>query len=221
MKRSLAYFYCSITSRDRITPESVLRAITKQLCHAYSGEKLPKKLVEIKDKRVRESAGLLSLEESTNLIIELSNYLSSGVWIVIDALDECDGSTRKNLFTSLDKIVTGGKDIRIFLTGRDEADIRGYMMQRHQNYLIDPRDNASDIELYIKSELRKLYEDLAFREVEPELVTQMKGLEKENIESLKGNANGMYVWRLLPLGIRRLYSMQVSLGPSSNESPAH
>lgn len=134
------------------------------------------------------------MEESTDLIIELSNYLSSGVWIVIDALDECaDGRTRKTLFTSLDKIVTGGKDIRIFLTGRDEADIRGYMMQKHENYLIDPTDNASDIELYIKSELRKLYEDLECREVEAELVTQIKNLEGENIESLKGNANGMYV----------------------------
>ncbi|RPB07007.1 ankyrin [Morchella conica CCBAS932] len=193
--RSLAYFYCSITSPDRILPESVLRAITKQLCHEYSGGKLklPKKLVEIKDKRVRESAGLPSLEECADLIIELSNYLSSGVWIVIDALDECDGNTRKNLFCSLDKIVTGGKDIRVFLTGRDEADIRGYMMQRHENYLIDPSDNASDIELYIKSELKGLYDDLISHEVGPELITQFKKLEEENIRSLKENANGMFL----------------------------
>jgi hypothetical protein len=143
--------------------------------------------MDIKERRLGESAGLLSVEESRDLIITLS-YDLQGLWIVIDALDECDQSTRKLLFKALEHIQKYGRAVRIFVTGRNEGDVEAYM-RNYDNFIIEPQDNASDIQLYIREELDKLYEDPS----KEGLVEQMKVRENDIIEALNKGAKGMYV----------------------------
>jgi ABC-type uncharacterized transport system ATPase subunit len=62
-------------------------------------------------------------------------------------------------------------------------------MRNYDNFIIEPQDNASDIQLYIREELDKLYEDPS----KEGLVEQMKVRENDIIEALNKGAKGMYV----------------------------
>lgn len=136
-----------------------------------------------------ESAGLLSIEESGDLIITLSHArVVQGLWIVIDGLDECDQDTRKDLFQALERIQKYGRVVRIFVTGRNEGDVEAYM-RKYDNFIIEPQDSASDIQRYIREELGKLYRDPS----KERLVEQMKIRENNIIEALMNGAKGMYV----------------------------
>jgi hypothetical protein len=203
----VAYFYCSIHDEERSSPSSILRALLRQVCLAYSLDGLPRALVELKEQKVRESTDILTVKESTDLIIELSRQLS-GVWMVIDALDECHQSTRKDLFYALEAIEKGGRGIRIFVTGRNEGDIIAYMND-YEDYLIEPQDNLKDIQRYIKSELDALYKDPAKKS----MVDEMKSREGEILKALQENVDGMYVCPNYSYSLRAAYNRIINQSP--------
>ncbi|KAI5836962.1 hypothetical protein DFP73DRAFT_601527 [Morchella snyderi] len=183
----VAYFYCSINHVDRSSPSSILRALLRQICIAYSHDRLPSVLEELKEKKERGSDDVLTVKESSDLIIELSRQLPS-LWIVIDALDECDKDSREDLFDALKAIEHEGEGVRIFVTGRNQGDIIAYMKD-YENYLIDPQDSLVDIELYVKSELDKLYKN----PTKKGMVDDMKKQEDQILTALLKDIDGMYV----------------------------
>lgn len=96
----------------------------------------------------------LSIEESKDLLVQLSTGFLCTT-IVIDALDECDADSRGSLFDVLDDVVSsssGGNPIKVFVTSRDDGDLRRQFENR-PNVYIQERDNSGDINHYIKTEI--------------------------------------------------------------------
>lgn len=183
----LAYFYCNTATKDRSEPASILRAILRQVCIAYSPSGLPHALVRVKKQKELDSSGPLTVYEAQSLITELSRHLS-GLWIVIDALDECNKTSRSQLFDALKTIEKEGLDVRIFVTARSEGDIiRSMDVPGHDNYWIEASDNTTDIEQYIRAEIRKLYDNTTSGEA----TEQLSGREERLVTALKKEAKGM------------------------------
>lgn len=186
---ALAYFYCYFQELARSDPKLVLRAIVKQLCVAYSEEGLPEPVMSIYKARERwgHSTGPLDLIESRNLIIELSGKFSHTT-IVIDALDECNQTTRGEMFRILKEIVESGNGLQIFVTSRNEGDIREMLLSMPNHY-IDASDNSEDIKKYIRTEVTRLCDERPLLGVD-------QVLKSEIILALENGAKGMFVYTI-------------------------
>lgn len=110
--------------------------------------------------------------------------------IVLDALDECEPSTREQLFDVLDCIIAEATatPVKVFVTSRDDADLRRRFAVRPEVYIQD-RDNSDDIACYVRAEIAECIRrgKLLDGDVSPELRDRV-------VRALEAGANGMYVF---------------------------
>ncbi len=101
------------------------------------------------------AAGPLTLDESTALIIELSQDRPLTT-IIVDALDECDLSSRGDLLDALSGILQDSCGlVKILVSGRADADIVCHFSDC-LNLQIEASQNQEDIENYVNSEVEYL-----------------------------------------------------------------
>jgi hypothetical protein len=94
----------------------------------------------------------LSLDESLELIIELTTYYPL-TYIVIDALDECDKAKRFKLVEGLSRIIKESYNpVKVFVSSRDDKDIV-LRLKDLPNFYIKASDNSGDIYRYILTEV--------------------------------------------------------------------
>ena len=118
----------------------------------------------------------------------LSNLLEhyKHVVIVLDALDECSKESRGLILSDLLSILKKSKHpVKAFISSRYSLDIE-VRLRNFPNICIEARDNAGDIENYVKSELTRRIENT-------ELLQGHVSMElREHIEKvLQRDANGM------------------------------
>lgn len=157
---SLAYFYCNYQEVERTDPAAILRSLVKQLC-LMSRTGFPVPVLSIYNNRKHDAdlTNLLSVEECEQLLMNLSTGFLRTT-IVIDALDECDPSTRGHLCDVLQHIVSSSATspksnytpVKIFITSRNEGDL-SRRFEGSPNVYIQERDNSADINLYIETEV--------------------------------------------------------------------
>lgn len=185
----LAYFYCNYKEDERQNPESILRAIVKQLSTIQPGSSLPESLIRTYQARKEGGfkSGDLRLDESQNLILELTKSCRR-MFIVIDALDECEKSTRHLLLQVLQYILNNSVgQVKVFVTSRDDDDIVLHL-DGSPNVYIRPNDNSNDINNFIETEIERCISEkkLLRGSVTPELKELI-------ISTLIDGAHGMYV----------------------------
>jgi Cdc6-like AAA superfamily ATPase len=168
----LAYFYCNY--RERLTIEEILANILKQL---IQGQMVPHRLKSLYDSH-RKYESHLTLEEILELL-ELAISGFSKVFIIIDALDECQlpNSHQRVLLTQisgLQSIHTLG----LLITSRDNPDISD-MFHNFPHLRIAAKD--MDIRELLKNSLRRL----------PRCVQQSPDLQEEIFAAVMNAADGM------------------------------
>ena len=101
------------------------------------------------------AAGPLTLDESTALIIELSQERPLTT-IIIDALDECDISSRGDLLDALSRILQDSCSlVKILVSSRPDADIVCHFSDC-LNIQVEASQNQADVEYYVISEVEYL-----------------------------------------------------------------
>ena len=101
------------------------------------------------------AAGPLTLDESTALTIELSQDRPLTT-IIIDALDECDISSRGDLLDALSRILYDSCSlVKILVSSRADADIKCHFSDC-LNLRVEASQNQADIENYVNSEVEYL-----------------------------------------------------------------
>jgi len=156
----LAYFYCNRAEGSRRDPETILSALIHQLVRTESDQMtLLKPIVDAYD--LRETLGQssrLSLLESRDLLVQITDVYEQTT-LCIDALDEVEPSTRKDLLQALKVVMEKSKNlVKIFATTRMDVDIvRQFEM--FPRIELQPDDNASDIEHFIKERIWACIDD--------------------------------------------------------------
>lgn len=148
-----AYFYCNRNETERQDPDTIFRAILKQLSYLKTGV-LHAAVVEHYNTAKLEgfSSGDLGIHESADLILQLLNIYPKTT-IIIDALDECDPKLREDLFEALERILTLAPNlVKIFVSSRDDADIT-HRYAELPNLYIEANDNADDINRFVQSQI--------------------------------------------------------------------
>ena len=150
-RQGLAFFYCNRNDaeRERANPEGILRSIVRQLSmsgsHAQPSRFVAAKYTERQCKHFVD--GPLRLDECVDLIIKLTGQYTSTT-IIIDALDECDVTTRHSLLAALSSIMQHGSSTKMFVSSRDDKDIT-LQLQERPNLYIKASNNARDINRYV------------------------------------------------------------------------
>ena len=160
-RQGLAFFYCNRNDveRERAKPEGILRSIVRQLSlsgpHARFSKVVAAKYTERERKHFAD--GPLRLDECVDLIIKLTGQYTSTT-IIIDALDECDVSTRHSLLAALSSIMQHGSSTKIFVSSRDDKDIT-LQLTDLPNLYIKASNNAKDIHRYVHSKVEQAVAD--------------------------------------------------------------
>ncbi|KAI1323192.1 nucleoside phosphorylase domain-containing protein [Xylariaceae sp. FL0255] len=139
---SIVYVYCNYKRQNEQTVENLLSSLLKQLASYLPS--LPRCITELHERH--------SLKRTRPFVDEVLQALesviaqSSRVIIVIDALDECQASTRKKL---LSRIFELQGNVNLFATSRDLPDITQHFKE---SFTIEIRATEGDIRKYLSEQ---------------------------------------------------------------------
>lgn len=153
---ALAYFYCSRNEAGRQNPTIVLSSFVRQLSVPHQKDSMQRPIVELyEEKKIKGFAsGNLTHEESEGALLQLSeNYPQ--ITLVLDALDECDKSTRDQLMDTLETLISQSPNlVKIFIASRPDLDIKE-RFEGGPNLVIQAGDNRDDISKFVKDAISK------------------------------------------------------------------
>jgi hypothetical protein len=151
---ALAYFYCDRNQTDRQDPTSILRSFVRQLSVCQRQNALQTLMVAEYEQRRQKGfpSGQLTFQECAKFVLDYVNIYPQTT-LVLDAFDECDPRTRRQLIEVFDSLVTKSlKPIKIFISSRPDRDIKS-RFQCGPNVGIQATDNYHDIAKFVKSRI--------------------------------------------------------------------
>ena len=182
----VVFFYCSYKEQERRTAHSISRTLLKQ---SLSLEKsLEPSLVSAF--RKEEESG----HPGTSLnFLHAKQYFKAAMsrlgdlFIVIDALDECETTEREEVTTFLRSLLEGEEAyrVKVLITSRPEDDLC-LAFDDQSSYRINVGDTTEDIKPFVVNRVGELVRSkkLLRGKVLPDL-------QKEIIDTLNRNADGM------------------------------
>jgi hypothetical protein len=181
------YFYCArdAAEKKRADPEEIVRSVARQLCKSLEGTTF-EKAKEAYQMATLEGpeAQKLDMQRCTNLISQL--VLHKAVFMIVDALDECNPSRRHELMKFFDNmLVISDSKIKVLVSSRDDNDIVK-RLRAVPNIPIRKDDNTEDIQRFIQEKVNEYIED--GRLLEGNISGDLK---KEVISDLEAGAQGM------------------------------
>lgn len=186
-----AYFYCSRNPGElgRSNPDKVLASIARQLSSTRHSRTLLHPTIALYEcyEEGSFSQESLGLDESCDLILQLA-ALYPMVTIIIDALDECNPETRKDLVQALQDIILKSPTlVKILVSSRDDQDIV-YRLTKYPNLEISSARNGNDIVRYVESQTASLVKagDLL------RYSTRKDEIRSKIVCELSNKADGMY-----------------------------
>lgn len=146
----IAYLYCNFNRQAEQSLGRILATLTRQLFQERA--QLPDTVKELY-KTHRERATRPSVDELRHVLQSLLG-LYSQVFVVIDALDECESGVRSDLLDDLAAIQDSrGRTINVLVTTRFIPDT---LQRFSQQPRIEIRASQSDVEMYLSSQMPKL-----------------------------------------------------------------
>jgi len=184
---TFAYYFCDNKNEKRNTATAIIRGLLLQLLrqhHVFFRYIQP-------EFNLRKDALFDNFDALWQILCKILGDFNEGqIYILIDALDECEESTRRALLFELGKLFTptgtaGTANIKFVITSRPEID-----------------DELPDIGKYIRVDSAKVNADLSdFINVKvDELPSRFPGALKKDIkEVLTKQAGGTFLWASLVL----------------------
>ena len=186
-EEAMAYFYSDRPQGDHRNNGDIIRSLVRQLSIPRDGDSIPSCIDDcfVEKEKLGFSSSSLTFQESTGLIRKLLKGYTK-VTIILDALDECEESTRHLLINELDKLVSEPSSciLKVLISSRPDKDIK-YRFERGPNVSIGATDNQ-DIKTFLIDTIRTSPGDWK------ETVTSCPGLEDEIVNTLHNKADGMY-----------------------------
>lgn len=180
-KIGIAYIYCNFQRHNEQNIDNLLASMLKQLAERQPS--LPKSVQDLYDQHM-ERHTRPSLDDILNALQSVA-VIYSKIFIIIDALDECQVShgTRKKLLSELFNL-QAKHPANIFITSRFIPEIIDHFSS---STLIEIRARASDVIRYLEGNISEL----------PSIARKNKQLQEEIKTYISEAVDGMYVSQLL------------------------
>ena len=184
---ALAYFYCDRNQADRQSPEQVMRSFVRQLSTPRDSDMIPTCIDKCYSGKERPgfASSSLTFQECSALVRELVAMYTK-VTLILDALDECDRSTRHDLVNEIDDLVSRSAScvVKVFISSRPDRDIQ-HRFRVGPNVCIRATDNGEDIRKFIVHTIDNSPQYWLA------MVTSTTGLREEIVNTLHKKADGM------------------------------
>lgn len=178
----IAYIYCNYRRNDEQKFHDLLISLLKQL--AYGQDSLPQNAETIFD-TYKDRTRRPSLDDTKKLLQHMASSYAR-VFIIIDALDECQGSDgcRSNLIAEIFRLQNDTKT-NFFATSRFIPEVTEKFKTSKS---IEIRANEDDVRTYVHDQIeRGKMEHLS------SLVMNKPGLKEDIIRGISDAVDGMYV----------------------------
>ena len=128
----------------RSRPETIFRSLIRQL--TVSDSKLPESILQWY--RDRDDGSENPLGEAIQLIKKIASERSV-TYILLDALDECDGEERGEILKGLQEILQQSSSlVKVFVSSRNDHDFFDFF-SGYPSVSIEASKNQSDIDMYV------------------------------------------------------------------------
>jgi hypothetical protein len=140
-------------------PENILRSFVKQLAVSPEKDALHHSLAQIYYQKAAPgfNSKELSFTESEALLIQLIGTYQCTT-LIVDALDECHASLRRELIEAFDRLINKSTNLKILISSRRNDDIKRRLEQK-ANVGISATDNQKDISKFVADEIEKNKKD--------------------------------------------------------------
>ena len=174
---AVAFLYCSYKERDTQTLQNLIGSLIQQL--VQRNPDVPDDLRILHEAHTRNQRSTPTLTECVRLLRSQLAVFPK-VFLVIDALDECDAQTRSGLCDQLKRLP---ESIHLMITSRYNPELED---QIRPSARLEILANGNDIEIYLENQIEQMPRLKGHTKNDPEL----RGLIKRTIPD---NARGMYV----------------------------
>uniref|UniRef100_A0A0W0GEG1 NACHT domain-containing protein n=1 Tax=Moniliophthora roreri TaxID=221103 RepID=A0A0W0GEG1_MONRR len=190
-----AFFYCSRNTAEpeRSQPNQVIASLARQLSSTPGGNSLLEPAVTVY-KEHRHGNKQIPDQEGESLLRELVGVLKVS-YIVVDAVDECDFTTRYELLNNLISLLDNDHNlVKILIASRDDQDIVD-VLRDFASISITSEHNGGDVIKFVDHQTQTLMSKGRLLRY-----SHAKGKLKELIiEKLTQQAHGMFRWVSLQL----------------------
>lgn len=174
------YAYLRYDSTETQVLSNLIRAFIKQLCFR---NELDPSLLEFYKEYSRDARVPL-YEKLEFHFIQLAKRFCK-LFILVDALDEAPQEQRKMIFKMISNLVDKLPCVQVFVTSRKEEDIiRMFLQLKAPKIEIEAKNNAMDIEIYVRGQVEALMS-------QGDLRLQDLSLHEKIVQELVGKADGM------------------------------
>ncbi|KAI3332830.1 hypothetical protein F4824DRAFT_473880 [Ustulina deusta] len=173
----IAYIYCNFRRKDEQTPQGFTSSLLKQLAERQFP--LPRKLKDLYKNHQASRTRPSSEDLSEALHFTLMAY--SRVYVVIDALDECDASNgcRARFLSEIFHFQSSGK-VSILVTSRQNPEIQSKLKK---SVILEIRATQEDVQIYVDNRMSDL----------PAFIRDDSGLQQDIKASISRTADGMFL----------------------------
>lgn len=182
-KPSVVYYYCDYALQRTLQAETILGTILKQF---FVNDRIPNELENKFPRGYGEDAHSLDVNDLTDLVC-MAIKTTSLTYLIIDGLDECEKSVRKEMLRFVDRPEgIASPDIKILITCRQEDQLLR-SLQKVPMIQLTPSALKDDIRLFVAASVRS-------RIVSKELTIRDPDLADEISNELVNKAHGMFLW---------------------------
>ena len=186
---TFAYYFCDNKDEKRNTATAIIRGLLLQLLRQRH---ILFKFIQ-RDYDQMKSQLFDSFDALWRILHSMLKDPNAGeVYILIDALDECEKSSREDLLKVLAKLfvaprLDGNLNVKFLIICRPESDIQGYLQDINGHLRIDSGKVNADLSKFIQVKVNDLSKKKDFP---PQL--------KQDVEdALKNKAEGTFLWASL------------------------
>lgn len=182
-QEGFAFFYCDRNEDARRKPISVLQSYARQLVSVAGQPDLMQNHVRHLWQESRSKGQDLGFEACKKLILSSINLYDSTT-LILDALDECESTSRARLIETFKLLKSQStKPLRIFVSSRPDGDIRS-LFESLPNIEIRATDNDDDIKKFVNAQI----------DHHPQWSTMRGRLRREILNTFMVRSQGMYVY---------------------------
>ena len=177
--QTVVFAFLSYKHREAATKLGILHSFLFQLLQDH--RQLRPVLINAYESNYRQ------LQSSTKFVGELLRDVISAIvsvtFLVVDGLDEIDGTERQALLGILLELSNGCSNLRLWVSSRDETDISRLIRQKAEVVSVGDR-NKHDIKLYVDAMSEKLLSEI---DIDPPTALEIGGLIQDIPQKAGGN----------------------------------
>ncbi|KAL0630785.1 hypothetical protein Q9L58_010363, partial [Maublancomyces gigas] len=180
-KTSISYFFCDFNDRISREPQTILRSLTRQILNAFDetpeiGETLKSMFNSHNEPRIKELSALLASV----------SQLPTTAYLILDGLDECQDSDRRQLLKSFTDLIRGGKGlIKIIIASRWMNLLKS--LDSFSQISLESANNSADIGHFVRGIIDEKIEDETIAITQPSMAEEIK-------QTLIRKSDGMFLW---------------------------